>query len=92
MVFRDRSINRWSVWLHPIRGLRSTKQRGVFAVYEPHQSEEVISFVILGEKRAAVFDTGLGIGDIKKVVQSLTSLSVLVLNPHTHDDHVGDNW
>lgn len=64
----------------------------VFAIYEPHQYEEVISFLILGEKRAALFDTGLGIGDIKKVVQSLTSLPIVVLNSHTHNDHVGDNW
>ena len=65
---------------------------GVFAIYEPHQFEEVISFLILGEKRAALFDTGLGIGDIKPVVLSLTSLPVVVLNSHTHNDHVGGNW
>ncbi|NDQ57228.1 MAG: MBL fold metallo-hydrolase [Acidipila sp.] len=65
---------------------------GVFAIYEPHQFEEVISFVILGEKRATLFDTGLGIGDIKRVVLSLTSLPVVVLNSHTHNDHVGGNW
>jgi glyoxylase-like metal-dependent hydrolase (beta-lactamase superfamily II) len=65
---------------------------GVFAIYEPHQYEEVISYLILGEKRAALFDTGLGIGDIKRVVLSLTSLPIVVLNSHTHNDHVGDNW
>ena len=65
---------------------------GVFAIYEPHQFEEVISFLILGEKRAALFDSGLGIGDIKRVVASLTSLPIVVLNSHTHNDHVGDNW
>ena len=65
---------------------------GVFAIYEPHQFEEVISFLILGEKRAALFDTGLGIGDLKRVVVSLTSLPIVVLNSHTHNDHVGDNW
>jgi glyoxylase-like metal-dependent hydrolase (beta-lactamase superfamily II) len=65
---------------------------GVFAIYEPHQFEEVISFLIVGEKRAALFDTGLGIGDIKRVVTALTSLPVVVLNSHTHNDHVGDNW
>ena len=64
----------------------------VFAIYEPHQFEEAISFLILGEKRAAMFDTGLGIGDIKRVVLSLTSLPIVVLNSHTHDDHVGGNW
>lgn len=65
---------------------------GVFAIYEPHQFEEVISFLILGEKRAALFDTGLGIGDIHRVVQSLTPLPIVVLNSHTHNDHVGGNW
>jgi glyoxylase-like metal-dependent hydrolase (beta-lactamase superfamily II) len=65
---------------------------GVFAIYEPHQFEEAISFLILGDKRALLFDTGLGIGDIKRVVQSRTSLPIVVLNSHTHNDHVGDNW
>jgi glyoxylase-like metal-dependent hydrolase (beta-lactamase superfamily II) len=65
---------------------------GVFAIYEPHQFEEAISFLILGDKRALLFDTGLGIGDIKRVVTSLTSLPIVVLNSHTHNDHVGDNW
>ena len=65
---------------------------GVFAIYEPHQFEEVISFLILGQKRAALFDTGMGIDDIKRVVQSFTSLPIIVLNSHTHNDHVGGNW
>jgi len=65
---------------------------GVFAIYEPHQFEETISFLILGEKRALLFDTGLGISDINRVVRSLTALPIVVLNSHTHNDHVGDNW
>lgn len=67
-------------------------RRGVFAIYEPHQAEEVISYVIIGQKRALVFDTGMGISNIKKVVQGLTKLPVSVVNSHTHNDHVGDNW
>jgi glyoxylase-like metal-dependent hydrolase (beta-lactamase superfamily II) len=65
---------------------------GVFALYEPHQAEEVISYLIVGEKRAVLFDTGLGIGNIKRVVGRLTRLPVSVINSHTHNDHVGDNW
>ncbi len=64
----------------------------VYAIYEPHQSEEVISYLILGQQRAILFDTGMGISDIKKVVRELTKLPILVLNSHTHDDHVGGNW
>jgi glyoxylase-like metal-dependent hydrolase (beta-lactamase superfamily II) len=65
---------------------------GVFAIYEPHQQEEVISYLILGEKRAVLFDTGMGISNIKKLVEHLTRLPVSVVNSHTHNDHVGDNW
>ena len=37
---------------------------GVFAIYEPGQFEEVISFLITGQDHALLFDTGLGIGDM----------------------------
>lgn len=64
---------------------------GVFAIYEPGQFEEVISFLITGEERALLFDTGLGIGDMHRVVDGLTDLDVVVLNSHTHYDHIGGN-
>ncbi len=64
----------------------------VFAIYEPHQSEETISYLIVGKKKAMLFDTGMGIGDLRRVTAELTRLPILVLNSHTHDDHVGDNW
>ncbi len=64
----------------------------VFAIYEPHQAEETISYLILGARRALLFDTGMGISDLKKVTDQLTRLPIVVLNSHTHNDHVGDNW
>jgi glyoxylase-like metal-dependent hydrolase (beta-lactamase superfamily II) len=65
---------------------------GVFAIYEPHQSEEVICYLVLGTRRAVLFDTGMGISNIRAVVGGLTGLPVSVVNSHTHNDHVGDNW
>jgi hypothetical protein len=65
---------------------------GVFAIYEPHQAEETIGYLILGNKRALLFDTGMGISDIKNVTAELTHLPIIVSNSHTHDDHVGGNW
>lgn len=65
---------------------------GVFALYEPRQSEEVISYLITGNDRALLFDTGMGISNIRKLAESLTRLPIRVLNSHTHNDHVGDNW
>ena len=65
---------------------------GVFAIYEPHQAEETIAYLILGNKQAVLFDTGMGISDIRKVAGELSKLPVIVLNSHTHNDHVGGNW
>jgi glyoxylase-like metal-dependent hydrolase (beta-lactamase superfamily II) len=65
---------------------------GIFAIYEPHQSEETIGYLITGDRSAVLFDTGMGIGDIRKVTSELTRLPITVLNSHTHFDHVGGNW
>ena len=64
----------------------------VFAIYEPHQAEETIGYLIAGDKRGVLFDTGMGIGDLRALVSELTRLPIVVLNSHTHDDHVGNNW
>jgi glyoxylase-like metal-dependent hydrolase (beta-lactamase superfamily II) len=64
----------------------------VFALYEPHQAEETIGYLIVGDKQALLFDTGMGISDIRKVTAKLTGLPIIVLNSHTHNDHVGGNW
>jgi glyoxylase-like metal-dependent hydrolase (beta-lactamase superfamily II) len=64
---------------------------GVFAIYEPRQFEEVISYLIFGTERAMLFDTGMGIASIRKIVARLTSNPVVVLNSHTHPDHIGGN-
>jgi glyoxylase-like metal-dependent hydrolase (beta-lactamase superfamily II) len=65
---------------------------GVYAIYEPHQWQEVISWLIVGSRQALLFDTGMGLQDIRTVATSLTKLPIEVLNSHTHHDHVGGNW
>jgi glyoxylase-like metal-dependent hydrolase (beta-lactamase superfamily II) len=49
----------------------------------------VISFSIVGNDFALMFDTGLGIGNMRNVVDQLTDLDIVVLNSHTHYDHIG---
>src|ERR1700731_3846299 len=61
---------------------------GIFAIYEPHQLEEVISYLILGDNKALLFDTGMGISNIQAVVAGLTKLPISVVSSHTHNDHV----
>jgi len=63
----------------------------VYAIYEPRQWQEVISYLVVGRDRALLFDTGMGIAEIGPVVSALTDRPVVVLNSHSHHDHVGDN-
>jgi len=65
--------------------------KGVYAIYEPYQFQEVISYLITGSEGAILFDTGMGISPIRPVVEKLTSLPIRVVNSHTHFDHVGGN-
>jgi glyoxylase-like metal-dependent hydrolase (beta-lactamase superfamily II) len=64
----------------------------VFAIYEPHQAEETVGYLIAGDQRALLFDTGIGIGDLRTAASQLTSLPFVALNSHSHDDHVSNNW
>lgn len=64
----------------------------VYAIAEPYNFQEVISYLILGQDRALLFDTGMGLEAISPVVEALTSLPVVVINSHTHYDHIGGNY
>ena len=66
----------------------------IFAIYEPYHWEESISYLVIGTKNSLLIDTGMGIGNIQQVLDSLlpSSTSLKVINTHTHHDHTGDNW
>jgi glyoxylase-like metal-dependent hydrolase (beta-lactamase superfamily II) len=67
-------------------------EKNIYAVVEPYNEEEVISYLILGHSRALLFDTGMGLDSISPVVKQLTTLPVTVINSHTHYDHMGGNY
>ncbi|MDF9843380.1 MULTISPECIES: MBL fold metallo-hydrolase [unclassified Paenibacillus] len=60
-----------------------------FAISEYGHWEKVHSFLLLGQQKAALIDTGLGIGNIREVTSRLTTLPVCVLTTHVHTDHIG---
>src|SRR5689334_20227484 len=61
---------------------------GVVCIAEP---SHVNSFLVLGDDRAALIDTGLAVDDISAVVAHITPLPVVVVNTHYHHDHTGNN-
>lgn len=63
----------------------------VWGIAEFGHNEKVISYLFVGKNRAILFDTGMGIGDIKKEIKKLTNLPIFVVNSHCHFDHIGSN-
>ena len=48
-------------------------------------------YLIPGKEKALLIDTGMGIDSIRKVVETVTSLPVIVVTTHCHPDHAGGN-
>jgi len=46
-----------------------------------------LMYLVEGKNRAALIDTGIGVGDLKNYVQTLTKKPVIVLLTHGHVDH-----
>ncbi len=58
-----------------------------------HIHEAAVHFdLIVGEKKALLWDTGYGIFDILAQVNALTDKEIIVCNSHGHIDHVGGNY
>jgi glyoxylase-like metal-dependent hydrolase (beta-lactamase superfamily II) len=64
---------------------------GIWGLAEFGHNEKVISYLFVGAKKCLLFDSGMGIGDIKKEVEKITKLPVIVINSHCHFDHIGGN-
>lgn len=58
---------------------------GIYLVFEPE--EDVCMYLVIGTKKAALIDSGMGTGDLPALVKSLTDLPVLPLLTHAHNDH-----
>lgn len=61
----------------------------IYHIYEPGG---VYTTLIIGSQKALLIDTGYGYGDLKKAVEALTDLPLIVVNTHGHFDHAGGNY
>lgn len=79
---------------HPIQDPWFTVQKldtDTYAISEYGHWEKVHSFLLLGDRRAALIDTGLGIDSMKRITDQLTDLPIIVLTTHVHWDHIGSH-
>ena len=61
---------------------------GVHVVAEPGH---VCSWLVQGTERALLVDTGLGLASIRDAVAPVARGEIVVVNSHSHFDHVGGN-
>lgn len=61
-------------------------------IYSVNLNGNVYSYLIIGEEKAILIDTGWGTADLKEMVSSLTILPLIVVNTHGHLDHVYGNF
>lgn len=63
--------------------------RQTFVISEYRHWEETHCYLLCGEECAVLIDTGLGVSNIRALVDSLTELPVTAVMTHTHWDHIG---
>jgi len=65
----------------------------IYCIEEPESSQGNVSYLILGDNRALMFDTGTGENEvrgdykIKYLIEKITSLPVTLIQSHFHFDH-----
>jgi hydroxyacylglutathione hydrolase len=59
------------------------------STYEIGEFDCASMFLLIGDERAMLIDTGIGIGDLKGFIQTLTDKPLMVCYTHDHGDHVG---
>ena len=61
----------------------------IYRIYEPRNN---YTTVVLGREKALVIDNGYGFGNVRKVIESITDLPLVMINTHGHLDHAGGNY
>ena len=52
--------------------------QNVYSIVEPYQFQESISHLIIGQNKAILLDTGIGLFSIRPVVEQITDLPIIV--------------
>ncbi len=60
-----------------------------YAISEYKHWEETHCYLLCGNEKAVLIDTGLGVANLKTVIDGLTALPITVITTHVHWDHIG---
>lgn len=65
--------------------------KSTYAIEEKGMGAQVLYYLLVGEERALLIDTGFGLVGLDELVKNLTILPVTVACTHAHADHIGGN-
>lgn len=60
-----------------------------YVISEYKHWEETHCYLLIGDEKALLIDTGLGVSNIKTVVDKITELPLEIVSTHVHWDHIG---
>ncbi len=62
-----------------------------FAISETKHWEKTNCYLLIGEEKACLIDSGTGIANIKAITDELTDKEIILLTTHAHWDHTGNH-
>lgn len=62
---------------------------GTYAIGEPRYYQANYSYLVVGSKRALLFDAGSGTRNLRPLAEALARVPITVLPSHLHFDHLG---
>jgi glyoxylase-like metal-dependent hydrolase (beta-lactamase superfamily II) len=57
--------------------------------YRIRELDRFMQYLVVGDDRALVVDAGIGVGDLRSLVENLVDVPVSLLLTHSHWDHIG---
>lgn len=64
---------------------------GVFRIKELFYKEHANLYLLIGDEKDLLIDTGIGVFDIKNEISKISKKPLMALNTHCHFDHSGGN-
>jgi glyoxylase-like metal-dependent hydrolase (beta-lactamase superfamily II) len=65
--------------------------QNTYSIQEPHYWQQNIAYVLKGEQRAILIDTGSGTRDISRIAGMVTRKPMTAVASHMHYDHIGSH-